>query len=77
MMIKVYCIKDYDYFKQGVIYYSEMAKNWSGGTYSIGFNIYDMFNNKIGDIGYLYPEVFEPLDIRRKKVIEKLLNEEM
>ncbi len=72
-MEKVYCIKDYQEFEKGKIYYSKMIKNWSGMTYTIGFDIFDMKNVKIGDIGYLYEEVFESLKDRRKKIIKEYI----
>ncbi len=76
-MTKVYCLDNHGDFKKGTIYYSNSEKLWSGGTYALMYIIYDMSHNKIGDIGYLYDSFFEPLDERRKKIIGKLLNEEV
>jgi hypothetical protein len=72
-MEKVYCKKDYQFFEQGVYYYLDTIKIWSGGTYSLMFDIYDMKNQKVGDIGYLIHEIFEPVKDRRKRIINELL----
>ncbi len=72
-MEKVYCKKDYVFFEQGTYYYLEPRKMWSNGTYSIMYDIYDMKNQKVGNIGYLFDEIFEPVKDRRKRIINELL----
>lgn len=74
-MTNVYCKKDYDYYSKGYIYLTKTIKNIYSGTYSLSCEIYDINENYIGFIGYLFPEIFETIKNKRKSVVKKLLYE--
>jgi hypothetical protein len=71
----------YNFFDEGKIYFSKKSKSPSGegdcGTYSIYWIIYDLDQNKVGEIGYLYPEIFIPVEERRDLILNDILKKQL